>query len=48
MITEHHHKYEDPAKIVDEPLIQGLLEKTKAAVGSPSTSSRLVLSSYAC
>ncbi|EKU21823.1 Fe-Fe hydrogenase maturation protein [Nannochloropsis gaditana CCMP526] len=27
--TEHHHKYEDPAKIIDEGLINRLLEETK-------------------
>lgn len=30
--TEHHHKYEDPAKIIDEALINRLLEETKAKV----------------
>jgi len=31
--TEHHHKYEDPAKIIDEGLINRLLEETKDKVG---------------
>jgi len=30
--TEHHHKYEDPAKIIDEALINRLLEETKEKV----------------
>lgn len=30
--TEHHHKYEDPAKIIDEVTINRLLEETKEKV----------------
>jgi hypothetical protein len=30
--TEHHHKYEDPVKIIDEALINRLLEETREKV----------------